>query len=565
MLRLIVEGTSLSFGEDYFLSLARHLASALAVRCAFVCELHPQQEGRLRLLACWDENDCTENFEYDVQGTPCEHVIEKGLAYFSDNVQQLFPDDQWLVDNDVESYLAIPLLDLDGKPIGLIGIAHDQPLPDPTDAQSILQVSSMRASAELLRMRAGQALHQAHGELELRVKHRTADLEEANRQLKEASTERKWMTRIYRDSPIGLCCLDKQLRYIDVNEQLAALNGIPIEDHLGWTISEVLPDVAAGAEMQLRQVIETGEPIVNGEVVAATPANPHVKRHFLYSCHPLKSNTGEIVGVSCAIQDVTERKRAEAALKTAKAELEDRVNNRTADLEEAIKRLNQEIEARRTSKELLLAAQNAAKVVVWEFDISTSEGVCSDEYYRIHGRQPDDSVHTLEQQLEWIHPDDQTGVLEFIQHAVDTDVSFESEYRVIWPNGTAHWLVCKGKIVRDGGGTSVRILGATYGITERKRVEHALRASEDQVRSLLDSTVEAIYGLDLQGNCTFCNRACVETLGYDRTEELLGQNMHDLIHHTRPDGSHYPVHECRIYEAFRLGGHISRYHRAETR
>ncbi len=70
---------------------------------------------------------------------------------------------------------------------------------------------------------------------------------------------------------------------------------------------------------------------------------------------------------------------------------------------------------------------------------------------------------------------------------------------------------------------------------------------------LLDSTVEAIYGLDLHGNCTFCNRACVEVLGYERQEDLLGKNMHDLIHHTRPNGSAYPMHECKIYEAFRRG------------
>jgi two-component system, LuxR family, sensor kinase FixL len=97
------------------------------------------------------------------------------------------------------------------------------------------------------------------------------------------------------------------------------------------------------------------------------------------------------------------------------------------------------------------------------------------------------------------------------------------------------------------------ICAAVRDVTKRIAVKDALRASEEQVRLLLDSTVEAIYGLDLEGNCTFCNRACMTTLGYHHTEELLGKNMHDLIHHTRPDGTDYPIHECRIYEAFRLG------------
>jgi two-component system sensor histidine kinase TtrS len=70
---------------------------------------------------------------------------------------------------------------------------------------------------------------------------------------------------------------------------------------------------------------------------------------------------------------------------------------------------------------------------------------------------------------------------------------------------------------------------------------------------LLDSTDEVIYGLDLNGNATFCNRACVETLGYERPEDLIGKKMHDLIHHTRRDGSACPVEECKIYQALPLG------------
>ena len=88
------------------------------------------------------------------------------------------------------------------------------------------------------------------------------------------------------------------------------------------------------------------------------------------------------------------------------------------------------------------------------------------------------------------------------------------------------------------------IFACVRDVTNRAEATNALRASEEQVRLVLDSTAEAIYGLDLQGNCTFCNRACLEILGYESDEELLGQNMHNLIHHTRPDGSPSPMHEC---------------------
>jgi len=77
--------------------------------------------------------------------------------------------------------------------------------------------------------------------------------------------------------------------------------------------------------------------------------------------------------------------------------------------------------------------------------------------------------------------------------------------------------------------------------------------SDAGIKLLLDSTAEAIYGLDIEGACTFANPSCLNMLGYERMDDVLGKNMHDLIHHTRPDGSPYPVNECRIYEAFQKG------------
>jgi len=84
----------------------------------------------------------------------------------------------------------------------------------------------------------------------------------------------------------------------------------------------------------------------------------------------------------------------------------------------------------------------------------------------------------------------------------------------------------------------------------------ALRQSEERLRLLLDSTAEAIYGLDLEGNCTFCNRSCLRFLGYDHPHDLIGKNMHRQIHHTHPDGTPYPVEECLIFRAFKRGDDV---------
>jgi len=97
------------------------------------------------------------------------------------------------------------------------------------------------------------------------------------------------------------------------------------------------------------------------------------------------------------------------------------------------------------------------------------------------------------------------------------------------------------------------VLGVTADVTEQKRAEEALRESEDKLRLLLDSTAEAIYGIDLEHRCTFCNPACVRALGYQQVDEVLGKKMHDLIHHSRADGTLFPVEECRIHSVIRTG------------
>ena len=78
-----------------------------------------------------------------------------------------------------------------------------------------------------------------------------------------------------------------------------------------------------------------------------------------------------------------------------------------------------------------------------------------------------------------------------------------------------------------------------------------LNNNEKFLRLILDTTAEAIYGIDFNGNCTFCNKACLEILGYNHENELLGKNMHQLIHYAQKDGTPYLVQDCNIYLAIK--------------
>jgi len=88
------------------------------------------------------------------------------------------------------------------------------------------------------------------------------------------------------------------------------------------------------------------------------------------------------------------------------------------------------------------------------------------------------------------------------------------------------------------------------------RIHTALAAqkeSEARVRLLLDSTAEAIFGVDTEGYCTFANPACLDMLGFAHESDLVGKRIHDLIHHSHADGRPYPVEECAIRVASRAG------------
>ncbi len=123
-------------------------------------------------------------------------------------------------------------------------------------------------------------------------------------QLSEQAAE---AARVYATAPVGLCYFDTDLRFLYINEWLARINGLSVEAHLGKTIGEVLKDVAAGVVPQLRHVLQTGEPIIEGTVETETPAHPGESRHYMHNYYPDKGKDGTVVGVNCVVQDITER------------------------------------------------------------------------------------------------------------------------------------------------------------------------------------------------------------------------------------------------------------------
>jgi PAS domain S-box-containing protein len=120
---------------------------------------------------------------------------------------------------------------------------------------------------------------------------------------------------IYDASPVGLAVLDRDLRYVRVNERLAQLNGVSAEDHIGRTVAEIVPNLTDQAQAVFDRVL-AGETLWALEIVGSTRAKPDVTSTWRENWLPLRDDTGEIVGIAISCEDVTEERNAQRAIET---------------------------------------------------------------------------------------------------------------------------------------------------------------------------------------------------------------------------------------------------------
>ncbi len=116
------------------------------------------------------------------------------------------------------------------------------------------------------------------------------------------------------------------------------------------------------------------------------------------------------------------------------------------------------------------------------------------------------------------------------------------------------WIVFLGKEVkRRTKKLSDEIIEHKKTLKELEIQQKLYKESELQVRLLLDSTAEGIYGIDISGNCTLINKSALQILGFENDKKVIGKNIHELIHHTKIDGTPYPAEDCKILKALNLG------------
>src|SRR5215469_9162880 len=209
-------------------------------------------------------------------------------------------------------------------------------------------------------------------------------------------------------------------------------------------------------------------------------------------------------------------------------------------------------ENRQASDQLFRSIFENAQIGIGIFNIHTGEHFTNRATHEILGYSQKELSRT-EQWDEIVHADDRdTGAKRFSELTQGKRDDDEWEQRFVRRDGRLVIANGKCKVIRDTAGKPKFVVTLNEDVTDRRLAEEERNRIAKQMQLLLDSTGQAVYGLDLDGNCTFVNKATCEMIGYP-CDEVLGRNMHELVHHHRADGSPYPVKECPVSQAIMSG------------
>jgi PAS domain S-box-containing protein len=283
--------------------------------------------------------------------------------------------------------------------------------------------------------------------------------------------------------------MDEQIRVVDVNRQAC--------DSLGWSREELIGMYPGEFDVALDEpsIQRLAQRARAGEII--TFETRHRRKDGTTFPVEVRSGTfeqgGKLFYLALA-RDISERKQAEESL--------------------------------RQSEAYLTEAQRLSHTGSWAFDVASNRYVyTSEESDRIFGIDPHGEKPTREVIFERIHPEDRSSWKRNLEKSLREKVDTTDQYRVVLPNGEVRHIHTIRHPVVNSAGEVVKLIGTSIDITERKRAEEELRASEARFRTFVDRATDAFFLHDQQLRLIDVNRQASESLGYSR-EELIG--MHPL-------------------------------------
>ncbi|MBE9036809.1 PAS domain S-box protein [aff. Roholtiella sp. LEGE 12411] len=443
---------------------------------------HRQSEERLHLaleasdLGLWDWNICTGKIYRDWRWLKilgyAEHEVEENQEAFE---RLVHPEDWPAVSSALNTHIQ--------------------------GASSVYEVEfRMRCSSgkwKWIQSR-GQIFERDEQGKPLRMTGTHKDITERKTLERELALREARLNAFFSSAPVGMNILDNQLRFVQINELSAEINGKSQQDHIGKTIHEVLPHIASLVEPIYQQVLLTGQPILNQELSSSSPQQPDITRHFLISYFPIPGEDNCLSGVGTVMVEISERKRAEQELRLA----------------------NERLQYLFTSSAVVIYSCKTLRAFNTTF--------ISENIKAMVGYEAEKFLNNSKFWLQRVHPEDVDLVLGKFSELCEHDYSFY-EYRWLHADGTYHWFYEQVRLIRDEAGNPMECVGYWTDINDRKLAELALQESQQRYQILAEASPVCIFHADSNGNALYLNQRCTEITGLS-LQESLGKGWTNALH-----------------------------------
>ena len=307
---------------------------------------------------------------------------------------------------------------------------------------------------------------------------------------------------LYETAPIGLAFLTPDCRYLQINRHLTEICGISVEEHIGRSVRETVPQVAEQVEHIVETILRTGQSITGIEVHGQRPDGGNAERVWLTYWHPLTDTAGSIIGINVVAEEITERKRAEAALAESEARFRELADNMSQ--------------------------------FAWTTDASGRRTWFNKRWYDYTGMTLEDEWKKL------VHPDHIERVNKRIRESYESGEPWEDTYPLRGRDGGFRWFLTRAMPIRNEAGNVVRWFGTNTDVTCQVEAEKALRTLNESLEHrvaeqakerdrIWNVSQDLLVVADTNGTLLSVNPAWTATLGWSE-RDLLGKTADWLCH-----------------------------------